>query len=479
MELQIAKKAAKKIRQRQRREVEREKKARRQIASEDKAFASYASKSISNAQPHLQWQVDRFVPMAPAPSPRINIEVSIMHSAHEKLGRQWKGSRQGIFNSNTLSAIADTGCQTCTIGAELLPIIKCPTTYLIPTKHRIIGITDTSLGIIGAVLLRLNINGQSTRQMVYVSSKIKGLYLSETALVDLGIISRKFPHPQFVNPGAAAKALSVQTVTSEICDCPKRTATPDRPKTIPFDPTLSNLHALQQWLLSEFASSAFNTCTHQKLQIMTGKPVEISFKTDSTPSAVHTPIPIPHHWKYQVKEDINRDVRLGIIEAVPQGNISKWCSRMVVAPKKDGTPRRTVDLQRLNKATHRETHHTPTPFNIVSVIPPGTRKTVLDAWNGYHSLPLSSEAKEATTFITEWSRFRYCRAPMGFHTSGDAYTRRFDDITVNVERKARCIDDSLLWDTDIEQSFWHTFDYIKLCADNGIFFTQKNSNLPK
>ena len=111
------------------------------------------------------------------------------------------------------------------------------------------------------------------------------------------------------------------------------------------------------------------------------------------------------------------------------------------------------DLQQLNKATLRETHFTPTPFSIVSTTPCNTFKTVLDAWNGYHSLPLSDCAKDATTFITEWGRYRYLRAPQGFHASGDAYTRRFDDITSDFERVKRCIDDSLLWNNSIEDSF--------------------------
>ena len=176
-----------------------------------------------------------------------------------------------------------------------------------------------------------------------------------------------------------------------------------------------NIPQLKSWLLQTFSSSAFNTCSHQPLQKMTSAPVKIRYKPNINPVAVHTPIPIPHHWKRQVKQDLDRDVELGIIEPVPQGTPTIWCSRMVVAPKKDGSPRRTVDLQQLNKATLRETHHTPSPFNLVSTIPTDTYKSVLDAWNGYHSLPLSQQAQDATTFITEWGRYRYRRAPMGFH----------------------------------------------------------------
>ena len=203
---------------------------------------------------------------------------------------------------------------------------------------------------------------------------------------------------------------------------------------------------------------------------MTGEPLNIAFLPEHIPTAVHKPIPIPHHWKDKVKTQLDTDVALGIIEPVPQGTPTKWCSRMIVVPKKDGSPRRTVDLQSLNKATRRETHHTQTPFNIVSVVPPEKKKTILDAWNGYHSVLLSPNARDATTFITEWGRYRYLRAPQGFHASNDGYMKRFDDITADFPRVARCVDDSLLWDDGIATAYWHTVSYIKLCADNGVVF---------
>ena len=48
---------------------------------------------------------------------------------------------------------------------------------------------------------------------------------------------------------------------------------------------------------------------------------------------------------------------------------------------------------------HITPHHPSTKF---PWYPPTQKKTVLDSWNGYHSLPLSPEACDTTTFITEW-----------------------------------------------------------------------------
>lgn len=357
---------------------------------------------------------------------------------------------------------------------------------LTPTKHRIIGITATSLQVIGSLKLAIRYRDRTTRQMVYVSNAVKGLFLSETALKELNIVHAEFPE---VLPPSCSEASTTlhqahpvppstnrhdcQTSEDADCRCIPRAPPPDRPTVLPFNPSVENVPALEKWLLKNFESSAFNTCTHQPLQTMTGAPVTIQFKKEASPSAVHTPIPVPHHWKAEVKAGLDRDVRLGIIEPVPQGTPTEWCSRMVVVPKKNGTPRRTVDLQRLNQATLRETHHTPTPFNLVSTVPPGSVKTVCDAWNGYHSLDLAAESRNATSFITEWGRFRYRRAPMGLHTSGDAYTRRFDDITSDVTRSVRCVDDTLLWDDSIEDAFWHAFDYLHLCSSNGLVFNQQ------
>ena len=46
-------------------------------------------------------------------------------------------------------------------------------------------------------------------------------------------------------------------------------------------------------------------------------------------------------------------------------------------------------------------------------------------------------------------------AIMGFHSSNDTYTKKFNDITVDVKWSNHCVDDTLLWDDSIEASFWH------------------------
>ncbi len=313
-----------------------------------------------------------------------------------------------------------------------------------------------------------------------MSKYVSGFFLSETSQHDLGILPNNYPQPDSFSTKFNALAPTLNEGDSiATCGCLKRTSPPPRPDKCPILLSIENREKIEKWLLDYYGSSTFNVCEHQPLPMMSGKPMNIHFRNDAKAKAFHSPIPVPHHWKKQVKADIDRDVRLGIIEPVPPGTPTVWCSRMVIAAKHDGTPRRTIDLQPLNAATYRETHHTPSPYNQASVVPPNTYKTVVDAWNGYHSLPLAPDARDATTFITEWGRFRYLRSPQGFHAAGDAYTKAFDDITTDFNRKTKCVDDTLLWDSDIESAFWHTVDYITLCGVNGIIFNPKKFHFAK
>ena len=109
--------------------------------------------------------------------------------------------------------------------------------------------------------------------MVYISRNTSGLYLSEKALKDLKVVHKDFPKSQ-----ETTSALIKQELTRAACGCLVHSEVPDHPSEIPFAPTDENREALEKWILSYYELSAFNTCTHQSLQTMTGKPLDIVFK---------------------------------------------------------------------------------------------------------------------------------------------------------------------------------------------------------
>ena len=254
-----------------------------------------------------------------------------------------------------------------------------------------------------------------------------------------------------------------------ICTCPQRTAVPQRPAVLPFEPIPANNIKMRNWLLDRYASSTFNTCPHRPLQHMKGPPIEIHLdEEEAKPRVFNTAAPIPLHWQQQVKDDLDRDVALGVIERVPYGIPVTWCHRMVVTRKNDGSPRRTVDLSPLNRYCKREVHYGESPFTLARRVPGNTWKSVTDAWNGYHSVPLRQSDRHLTTFITPFGRFRYTRAPQGFLSSGDGYNRRFQAILSDFERKERCVDDTLFYDDNLASHWWRMIDFLSNVGSSGV-----------
>ena len=275
------------------------------------AKVTASNKTVTFGIPHMEWDEEkkRFHKQLPRPPPIIKVNVTLMEDAHKDFGIYCKERP-----SREVEAVADTGCQTSTCGVDIMKSLRIPARYLIPTSHGIMGITDTRLNIIGTLMLKITYMEKTTRQMVYVTSNSMGLYLSEKALSDLGLIDSKFPSSQ----DSKAAPAKISPVKDE-CECIPHEPAPEPSEQIPYPATEDKKLNLKSWLVERFKSSAFNTCEHQPLKEMTGDPMKIHFKDSYTPHAVHTPIPIPHHWEEKVKKDIDRDVKLDILEKVPEG----------------------------------------------------------------------------------------------------------------------------------------------------------------
>lgn len=403
------------------------------------------------------------------PQPMTKLSVSFVSTDISDLGFK----SLTLMSTPTVShpVMADTGCQSCLAGQDLLVNhLKLQCSNLIPVTMKMNAANNREINILGALPLRISGISpagikHSTRQLVYFTDSTDRMFISKQACVALGIISDNFPT---VGEAHSTSDASPDSSIFKDCHCPRRQLPTALPTTLPYPPTEENIDKLQKWLLEYYKNSTFNVCHHQPLPMMSGPPLRLMIDPEATPVARHKPIPIPIHWQQDVYDGLDQDCRLGVLEPVPIGTPVTWCHRMVVCAKKSGKPRRTVDLQALNLNAKRETHHTESPFHQARAIPPHTYKSVFDAWNGYHSIPLHDDDKHYTTFITPKGRYRYKVAPQGYIASGDGYTRRFDEIIADFPRKTKCVDDTLLWSDSIQEAFSHAVNWLDLCGKNGI-----------
>ena len=365
----------------------------------------------------------------------------------------------------TVELVPDTGAEVCIVGASVLPTWGLCLEALSKCNAIVNHAGEKSLKVYGSVNIVVTLGKRSVKTNVIVVQGATRFYASLQVCKSLGLVHENFPHHVVTRVSDVTHKPMKHPCQTQV----KTTKTHEvsRPSELPYPATEENVARLKGWLLQRFANTTFNT-SQNPLPMMAGAPHHIHLVDGAIPYACHTPIPIPKHWEADVKRQLDEDVKLGVIREVPAGIATDWCARMVVVAKKNGTPRRTVDYQELNKRCKRETHHTFAPFDMVSSVPLRTYKTVVDAYSGFHQVDLDEESRQLTTFITPWGRYQYCRTPMGHCSAQDAYTKRFDDIIIDVPRKYKCVDDVLLYDDSVDGAFWHTFDFLQLCERNGV-----------
>ena len=134
--------------------------------------------------------------------------------------------------------------------------------------------------------------------------------------------------------------------------------------------TEGNILALRKWIVDRYKSSAFNICTHLPLPLVNSSPaLRLYVDPKARPVAVHKAAQVPLHFMEEIKEGLDTDVRLGVIEKVPVNTPTEWCSRMVTVVKKNGKPRRTVDFKAVNASAPRQTHVVDPPFIQAASVP--------------------------------------------------------------------------------------------------------------
>ena len=185
--------------------------------------------------PHLEWvpPLSRFAHRNPPQLPRMDVRIEVLKETHAAFHHPviTKAPQEVSVN-----AIADTGAQTCACGLDVLNKIGVSENDLIPTNHRINGVTSSSMDIAGVLFAAISANGLTSKQVIYVGRNIQGLFLSIKTLQELGSVSPSFPNvdKSYVN------------VQSSQCDCLKRDSVPPRPAAIPYTPSVENIPKLEK-----------------------------------------------------------------------------------------------------------------------------------------------------------------------------------------------------------------------------------------
>ena len=129
--------------------------------------------------------------------------------------------------------------------------------------------------------------------------------------------------------------------------------------------------------------------------------------------------PSKEHAK-AVREEV---VRLKQAEAIKKVFYLEWVANTVVVKKKSGKWRVCVDFTDLNKACPKDPFPIPKIDRLVDTTVSHPRMSFLDAFQGYHQIPLALDDQEKTAFVTHIRNYHYKVMPFGLKNVGSTYQR--------------------------------------------------------
>ena len=155
-----------------------------------------------------------------------------------------------------------------------------------------------------------------------------------------------------------------------------------------------------------------------------------------------------------VKEEV---LKLKQVGAIKELFYPEWLANIVVVKKKTEKWRVCVDFTELNKAYPKDPFPLSRIDQLVNAIVGHPRISFLDAFQGYHQIPLALDDQEKTVFLTPIGNYHYKVMPFGLKNAGSIYqrmmTRMFepqlgknievyiDDMVVKSKVESKHIDD--------------------------------------
>ncbi|XP_043229848.1 uncharacterized protein K02A2.6-like isoform X5 [Amphibalanus amphitrite] len=168
-------------------------------------------------------------------------------------------------------------------------------------------------------------------------------------------------------------------------------------------------------------------------------PRQVSLQVDDSKPRFYKHRPPPLALKGQIEEELERQVKLGILEPV---TTSQWAAPIVPVKKRDGSIRLcgSYDLT-VNVASALETYPLPRVEELFAVLSGGAKFTKIDLKEAYLQLELDEQSRKFTTVSTHKGLFQATRLVFGIKSAVAVFQREMENLLAGIPHTAIYLDD--------------------------------------
>ncbi|XP_073138042.1 uncharacterized protein [Henckelia pumila] len=324
-----------------------------------------------------------------------------------------------IANYDVARIFVDTGSSVNIIFKETLDQMKLEGFELDPITTELYGFTGHALQPLGQIKLKF----PSGREVGVVRGDQKAARLCfvnevkidakknrrEVGMVSVGRTSRVFGQKVLLmsgegnekvelSPGAQIVKLAadlIPSVKQRLVDCLKKN---------------KDVFA---WSVSELKGVSAEIMVHQLNTLAGVRPIKQKKRHFG-----------PEKDKV-IKKEVDELLEAGHIREV---QFPTWLSNVVLVPKSSGKWRMCVDFRDLNKACPKDCYPLPRIDQLVDSTAGHQYLCFMDAYQGYHQIPLAKEDQDKVSFTTSHGTFCYRVMLFGLKNAGATYQRLMDRV---------------------------------------------------
>ncbi|GKV29298.1 hypothetical protein SLEP1_g38237 [Rubroshorea leprosula] len=119
-----------------------------------------------------------------------------------------------------------------------------------------------------------------------------------------------------------------------------------------------------------------------------------------------------------IKEEVEKLLQAGFVRKV---DYCEWVANPVLVKKANGKWRMCIDYTNLNHACPKDCYPMPSIDKLVEAASGNERLSLLDAYSGYHQVPMAPEDEEKTSFYAGDEIYCYVMMPFGLKNAGATY----------------------------------------------------------
>ena len=123
------------------------------------------------------------------------------------------------------------------------------------------------------------------------------------------------------------------------------------------------------------------------------------------------------------KQIVEKEIEKMLANDVIEPSESSWVSPVVLATKKDGSPRFCINYRKLNQVTKKDAYPLPNINDCIDALSGSGWFSTLDLASGYWQVEMSEESKPLTAFVTHKGLYQFKVLPFGLTNAPAEFDR--------------------------------------------------------